>query len=112
MLDKIGQYDYSESASQKISTERVENKNMSNPYAKEDKGLFIDESRISDEAIKLYERENDVRRFAQLTLSDRDDTSSNSIVLQKAFGGELSVDNDEAVFSLLDNEKFLNDIEF
>jgi len=112
MLDRILQRDHNEAISQRSEVDKIENKGVSSPYTKADKGLFIDESRISQDAIRLYEREQDVNKFTKLALSDAEDTSADEIVLQKAFAGEISIDDDDAIFSILNNDNFLKDIEF
>ena len=108
MLDRISA-DHNEAIRQN-SVGSVSSLGVSNPYAQRDKGLFIDESNISDAAIKLYEHEMDVKKFTKLALSDQDDKSADALVLSKAFDGEISIDDDEAIFSLLSNEELLNEI--
>lgn len=108
MLDRISN-DINETLSQS-SISRVSQLGMQNPYNTSEKSLFIDESNISDRAIELYERELDVKRFTQMVLDDVDDVEANSLVVSKAFDGEISIDDDEAIFSLLSNEDFLNEI--
>ena len=55
---------------QETDIEKIQNKNK-NPYAEIDKTLLIDESNISKEAIKLYQRDLEVKKFTNLALSDR-----------------------------------------
>ena len=100
MLDRISN-DRNEAISQNSS---------SGIYNTDDSDLFVDESNISDAAIKLYERERDVQKFTKLALSDMDDKSADALVISKAFDGDISIDDDDAIFSLLSNEDFLNEI--
>lgn len=108
MLDRISN-DHSEAISHS-SISRISSLGASSAYNTDDDNLFVDESNISDTAIKLYEREKDVKRFTELALSDADDKSADALVISKAMDGEISIDDDDAVFSLLSNEDFLNEI--
>lgn len=92
------------------SISQVSSLGVSNPYKTKDMGLFIDESDISQTAIKMYEREMDVKKFTKLALSDPEDDSANKLVVSKVMSGCISIDDDEAIFSLLSNEDFLNEI--
>jgi hypothetical protein len=111
MLDKIGHQDYSGAIAEHGALDKLGDRSASNPYSRNDKNSFIDESRISDDAIRLYEREKDVSKFSKIVLSDEDDNSANSIFLQKVFGGDFSIDSDAALHALLDNKDFLSDVE-
>lgn len=66
---------------------------------------------LSRHALNLYERKTDINNFTRLALSDPDNTSHNEIVDQ-LFGKEGYKDpfEDEALFSLSENEKFLKDL--
>ncbi len=56
------------------NTVKFINKNAysSNPYSQ---GLYIDKTDISDTALKLYERDNDIKKFTQIAISDMDNNS-------------------------------------
>ena len=108
MLDRISN-DRNEAISQN-SIGKISSFGLSNISENDNSGLFVDESNISDTAIKLYERERDVKKFTELALSDQDDTSADALVISKALSGEISIDDDEAIFSLLSNEDFLNEL--
>ena len=108
MLDRISN-DRNEAISQN-SISKISSLGSSGIYNTDDSDLFVDESNISDAAIKLYERERDVQKFTKLALSDMDDKSADAIVISKALNGEISIDDDDAIFSLLSNEDFLNEI--
>ena len=108
MLDRISN-EHSEALSNS-SISKISSLGVSNAYNTSDNDLFVDESNISDAAIRLYEREQDVKRFTELVLSDADDNSADVLVINKALNGEISIDDDEAVFSLLSNEDFLNEL--
>lgn len=108
MLDRISN-DRNEAISQS-SISKISSLGSSGIYENDQNGLFVDESNISDAAIKLYERERDVQKFTKLALSDADDRSADALVISKAFDGDISIDDDDAIFSLLSNEDFLNEI--
>ena len=108
MLDRISN-DHSEAVSNS-SISKISSLGVSNAYSTQDEGLFVDEASISDTALRLYERERDVQKFTKLALSDADDTSADALVISKALSGEISIDDDDAIFSLLSNEDFLNEL--
>ena len=107
MLGKVGQGDQN---NKEILAQNAEIMGVGavkeGKYSKIDKNLLIDETNISQDAIKLWEREMDVQRFTRLALSDPDDKSAEALVKAQ----KLSIDDDEALFALLDNQQFLSDI--
>lgn len=114
MLNRIGQQDQNEAIlqAQRGEVEKIENRGMSNPYARLDKAMLIDESNISDDAISLYTKELDVKKFTQLALSDADDVSADNLVMQKVFNNEISIDDNDALYSVLNSKEFLKDVGF
>lgn len=103
--DSINNYISRESNIIQISD--AQKKYASSPFAKTH---FVDETQISSEAMKLYEHENDVKKFTALALSDEDDTSHMKL-MQTAFdNGIKSPFTDDLLDMLLDNQKFLSDI--
>lgn len=111
MLGKIGQNEQNkEILTQGAALEKVQ-ASKSNPYSEIDKGLLIDESSISDDAIALWERENDVRSFAKFVMPDPvEDKVAEELVKKQGLDRVLSVDDDETLFELLSNDKFLEDL--
>lgn len=71
---------------------------------------FIDETQISNEALNLYEKEQDVKKFASLALSDDSDLSHMALMEEAFAGGVKSPFTDDVLESLLDNQKLLDDI--
>ncbi len=73
----------------------------------EDNKNFLKKSFLSGwtkHALNLYVRQNDIKKFSQLVLSNPEDTSHNEMV--------KDILSDKRVFSqLLDNEKFLKDLD-
>ena len=108
MLDRISN-EHNEAISQN-SISKISSLGSHGIYNSDDVGLFVDESNISDTALKLYEREQDIKKFTDLALSDEDDKSADALVISKVMSGEISIDDDEAIFSLLSNDDFLNEI--
>lgn len=108
MLDRISN-EHNEAISQN-SISKISSLGSQGIYNSDDVGLFVDESNISDTALKLYEREQDIKKFTDLALSDEDDKSADALVISKVMSGEISIDDDEAIYSLLSNDDFLNEI--
>ena len=71
---------------------------------------FVDETQISNEAINLYEKEQEVKKFASLALSDEDDTSHMALIEEAFADGVKSPFTDDMLDELLNNQKFLDDI--
>ncbi len=111
MLDRIGQNEQNkEILTQGSALERIQT-GKSNPYSAIDRGLLIDESSISNDAIALWERENDTRRFVQFVLADpEEDKAAEELVKKQGLDKVLSVDDDETLFELLNNDQFLKDL--
>ena len=78
--------------------------NTRNPYAGVDKNLLVDESDISKEALKMYERDLDIKRFSALAMSDPEDLSHNVLVVNdESFDSKII----EGIFN---NKMFLKDL--
>ncbi len=71
---------------------------------------FVDETQISDEAINKYEKEQDIKKFASLALSDESDSSHMTLIEEVFSQGVKSPFTDDLLESLLDNQKLLDDI--
>ena len=56
---------------EKLSTDKK------NPYSDVDKNLLIDETNISNEALNLYQRDLDIRKFTSLAMSNPENLSHN-----------------------------------
>lgn len=81
-----------------------------NPYANIDKNLFIDETNISNEAVRLYQRDLDIKKFTKLALSDPDNVSHNSLVAEKVFNGNDKDFNNKVLEGIFDNNSFWKDL--
>ena len=108
MLDKI-QNTGSESITQSQNVDRIRGLGVSNPFEEDDKGFFVDESNISSLALEKYQRELDVKKFSDI-LMETDEKAANELVIKQAFDGTLSIDNDDFLSELLNNEDFINEI--
>ena len=108
MLDKILNTN-SESVLQSQTLDRINQIGATNPFEKTDTSFFVDESQISEAAIEKYNHELDVQKFSEI-LKETDQEEANKLVVQKAFDGVLSIDDDEFLEELLSSDVFLNDI--
>lgn len=97
---------------QQIGVSSVVTNPINNPYKNADASLLIDETAISDEAVNLYQREQDVRSFTELAMSNPDDLSHEEIISNLFGAGASDLFSDESIEGLTDNQKFLEDIEF
>ena len=88
----------------------VTNPINNNPYKNTDKSLLIDETAISNEAINLYEKEQDIKQFTPLVTSDPEDLSHEEIIaglFNKGISDPLSEDS---AGELSNNERLLEDL--
>lgn len=83
---------------------------IKNPYLNVDKSLLIDESAISSEAVNLYEKEQDVKKFTNLAMSDPTDLSHEEIIANLFSKGVLDPLADDVIARLSENENLLNDV--
>lgn len=95
-----------------IQNNNVEKLNLSskNPYAEIDKDLLIDETNISNEAIKLYQKDVDIRKFSSLAMSDPENTSHNNLVAQNVFNSQDASFENKVIEGIFNNNLFLQDL--
>ncbi len=72
------------------------------------KNEFLDG--LSKRALKLYENQQDIKKFSQLVLSDPENTSHEEMVNQLFDKGIFDPLEDEKLERLADNSKFLRDL--
>lgn len=84
---------------------------INNPYKNIDKSLLIDETAISDEAVTLYQKEQDVNQFNALAMSDPEDLSHEEIVSGLFNKGATDVFSENVLSELSSNNKLLSDLE-
>lgn len=70
---------------------------------------FVDETNISTDALALYQREQDIKSFAQLALAGMTE-EENNLILNDLFTIATQMRNDELSDSLLKNQNFLDDL--
>ena len=81
-----------------------------NPYADVDKDLSVDVPEISQDAIKLYQKDLDIKKFTNLALSDFDNNDCNLLVLNNVFNAEDVSFDDKIIQGIFDNKTFLRDL--
>ena len=80
-----------------------------NPYSGIDKNLLVDIYDISNDAIQLYQKDLDIRKFTSLAMSDLDNTDYNSLVVQNVFSSDDDYNN-KILEGLFSNKSFLQDL--
>lgn len=111
MLNGINLNDELNSAAEKqIGVSSVVTNPINNPYKNIDRNLLIDETAISDQAVKLYQKEQDIKGFNNLAMSDPGDMSHEEIIAGLFNQGISDPFSDEALNSLSNNEKLLKDL--
>ena len=108
MLDRI-QGSHTDSISQSTSLDKIQELELKNHYKDYDSNYIIDESRISDEAYRKYQREIDVKNFSNILLQTSEKEAT-ELVLQKAFDGTISINDDNILNDLISNNDLLNEI--
>lgn len=81
-----------------------------NPYANTDENLLIDETNISNEAVALYQRDLDIRKFTSLAMSNPENTDHNNLVVQNVFNTMDSDFESKIIEGIFSNRNFLNDL--
>lgn len=81
-----------------------------NPYKNIDRSFLIDETAISDEAVNLYQRDQDINQFNALAMSDPEDLSHEEIIASLFSNGVSDPLSDESVEGLSSNQKLLDDL--
>lgn len=83
---------------------------INNPYKNIDRNLLIDETAISDEAVNLYQKEQDIKQFNNLAMSNPEDLSHEEIIAGLFKSGASDLFSDETMQELSGNEQLLGDI--
>lgn len=81
-----------------------------NPYADVDKQLLIDRYNISNEAISLYQKDLDIKKFTSLALSNPENTDFNSLVVQNVFNSMDESFENKIIEGIFKSGKFLEDL--
>ena len=77
----------------------------SNPYTQ---GLYVDKTDISDMAMQLVERDNDIKKFTKLAMSDSED-NSHMALMDELFAQGVSDPFEEDILSALSENSDLWD---
>lgn len=75
------------------------------------KNPYVDKTEISSNAIELFQKDCDIRKFNKIALSDEKDLSHLDRMKELFKDGVVDVFEDDVFESLSQNEKLLNDLE-
>ncbi len=84
--------------------------NKKNPYSDIDKNLLVDETDISKEALKLYQKDLDIRKFTSLAMSDSGNNDCNLLVMNNVFNAQDSDFDNKVIEGIFNNKTFLKDL--
>ena len=97
---------------QKLNIEKNKQRNVAiNPLEvdfENRKSLFL--GKMTKNAMDLYERKSDIKKFTKLALSDPENTSHNTLVDELFSNGVVNPTEDEKLLELSDNTRFLKDL--
>jgi hypothetical protein len=110
MLNSVNNDLNSSSLDNKIGINGVVTNPINNPYKNIDKSLLIDETAISDQAVNMYQKEQDINQFNQLAMSDPEDLSHEDIIAGLFNNGASDPLSDEMAAGLSSNPKLLEDL--
>lgn len=79
----------------------------SNPYSQ---NIYIDKTDISDTALKLCERDNDIKKFTQLAMSDAENTSHLELMQELFAEGVADPFDDKVLTELSGNSDLWDDL--
>ncbi len=72
------------------------------------KSIFLD--KLTQKAVKLYEKECDIKNFSKLVLSNPENESHNDIMNDLFSKGVVDLTEDEKLAELSNNKRFLRDL--
>ena len=79
-------------------------------YVNNDK-VYVDRSEISSNAIELFQKDCDIKKFNKIAMSDADDLSHLDRMKELFAEGIVDVYEDDVISELVTNSKLLNDLE-
>jgi len=94
----------------KIEVNGVVTNPINNPYRNIDKNLLIDETAISNEALSLYQKDQDIQKFNNIAMSNPEDLSHEEIVAGLFSNGVCDPLSDESLEELASNQKLLDEL--
>lgn len=110
MLNSVNNELNSSSLDNKISVNGVTTNPINSPYKNIDRNLLIDETAISNEAVSMYQKEQDINQFNKLAMSDPEDLSHDEIISGLFSNGVSDPLSDEITEELSVNPKLLEDL--
>lgn len=72
--------------------------------------LYTDKSEISSNAMELFLRDMDIKKFTEIAVSDKDDTSHIDRVKELFNEGVVDVYEDDVISNLVTNKKLWDDL--
>ena len=84
--------------------------NRKNPYSNIDRNLLVDETDISNEAVNLYQKDLDIKKFTNLAMSDPDNNDCNLLVFKNVFGSQDTNFENKIIEGIFNNKEFLKDL--
>lgn len=110
MLNRLsGQDIFNQNTVRSGNIEKLANSSK-NPYANSDKNLLIDETNISNEAMALYQKDLDIRKFTTLAMSNPENTDHNKLVVKNVFNVTDSNFENQIIEGIFNNRNFLSDL--
>lgn len=79
-------------------------------YTNNDKA-YVDRSEISSNAIELFQKDCDIKKFNKIAMSDSEDLSHLDRMKELFAEGVVDVYEDDIISELVTNSKLLNDLE-
>lgn len=83
---------------------------INNPYKKIDENLLIDETAISNQALNMYQKEQDIKNFTNLAMSNPEDMSHEEILAGLFDKGVIDPFSQELAGELSQNQRLLDDL--
>lgn len=84
------------------------NRNATNPI-KDSNNMLVDGYSFSSEAVQMYQKEQDIKKFTSLAMSNPEDNSHIQLIAQDIENNKIDVtEDDDILSSFLNNEEFLS----
>lgn len=82
---------------------------VTNPYSKQ-LSHYVDKTEISHDAIKLFEKDCDIKKFNSIAMSNPEDSSHLERMKELFADGVIDVYEDDILSALMNNSKLLDDL--
>ena len=73
-------------------------------------GYYVDQSEISTNAMKLFLKDLDIKKFTEIATSDKDDTSHLERMKELFKSGVVDAGEDDIISELVNNKKLWDDL--